>query len=146
MRAIFEAKAGSAITGRLEKGDKLPDALLEVCKSKGIKAGWIFAIGAVSKISVMTYEQEKKLYTAPIEKAGDYEILSLMGNVSLLEGKEFLHLHVVSAEIKDEGTDILAGHLVGADVFALEFVILPIEGVQLRREFDELTGLKLWHL
>lgn len=144
MRAIFEAKSGQIITGRLDRGDKLPDALLEVCKAKGVKAGWIFAIGAVSKISVMTYEQDRKEYTAPIEKQGDYEILSLMGNISILEGKEFLHLHVVSAQIGDRGTDIVAGHLVKAEVFALEFLILPMEGVELIRQLDEATGLKLW--
>lgn len=144
MRAIFEAQAGRLITGRLKKGDKLPDALLDVCKQKGVKAGWIFAIGAVSRISVMTYEQKKRAYTAPVEKVGDYEILSLMGSVSLLEDKEFLHLHVVSAEIGGDETKIVAGHLVGAEVFALEFVILPLDGVELSRRLDEPTGLKLW--
>lgn len=144
MRAIFEGKVKKLITGRLERDDKLPDALLEICKQHGVKSGWIFAIGAVSRISVMTYEQRKKAYSEPIEAEGDYEILSLTGNVSLVDDKEFLHLHVVAAELVEGKTEVIVGHLVSAKVFALEFVLLPIGDVGLKRALDEQTGLKLW--
>jgi len=144
MRAIFEGKAEKLITGRLEKGDKIPDALLEICKQHGVKAGWIFAIGAISRIWVMTYEQRKKSYTDPIEAEGDFEILSLTGNISLLDDKGFLHLHVVAAELIGGREKFVVGHLVNAEVFALEFIIFPIAGVALERALDELTGLKLW--
>jgi predicted DNA-binding protein with PD1-like motif len=39
---------------------------------------------------------------------------------------------------------VIAGHLVRARVFALEFVINAFEGVTLSRAADEKTGLFLW--
>jgi len=144
MRAIFEGTQGKVVCGRLEKGDILPDVLLDVCRQKGIRAGWLLAMGAVSKLAVTAYDQKERKYLEPAEFEGDFEILSLMGNVSLLDGKEFLHLHVSAAEETADGVRVAAGHLVSAEVFALEFWIVPVEGVLLERADDDATGLKLW--
>ncbi len=145
MKAIFEGRIGDrVITGRLERGDLLPDALLDVCRQKGVKAGWLFAIGAVSSIAITAYDQKEQRYVENIEASGDIEILSLAGNVSVLDGEPFLHLHVVAAKEEGGRTQPIAGHLVRAEVFALEFLILPVSGVALERFYDEPTGLKLW--
>jgi len=145
MRAMFEGRIREGVvTGRLEKGDVLPDALLDVCREHGVRAGWLFAIGAVSSISITAYAQKGQRYLENVEASGDIEVLSLAGNVSLLDGEPFLHLHVVAAKEEDGQMQPIAGHLVRAEVFALEFLILPVSGVALERSYDELTGLKLW--
>jgi predicted DNA-binding protein with PD1-like motif len=77
-----------------------------------------------------------------IEEAG--EILSCTGNVSELEGELLVHAHIVLG-LADGTTR--GGHLVqGTRIFAGELFGMALEGEQLRRAYDEVTGLKLWPL
>ena len=71
--------------------------------------------------------------------AGDFEIASLTGNVSLSEGKPFLHLHVV---LGDAESQAWAGHLKEAEVLAAcEIILMPLTA-PLGRVVDPETGIK----
>lgn len=72
---------------------------------------------------------------------GMYEIASLNGNISQMEGKVYLHLHAV---IGDEENETRGGHLVEARVSATaEIVITAFEG-GVNRRFSEEIGLNLF--
>jgi predicted DNA-binding protein with PD1-like motif len=72
------------------------------------------------------------------------EILSGQGNVSLKDGKPFVHLHLVLG--RSDGS-CLGGHAAaGCKIFACEAAILALDGPALVREPDEATGLALWPL
>jgi predicted DNA-binding protein with PD1-like motif len=65
-----------------------------------------------------------------------------MGNVSIKEGKPFLHLHIV---VSDTDLRCWGGHLFpGSAVFAAEAHIQELEGGQRVRMPDATTGLALW--
>jgi predicted DNA-binding protein with PD1-like motif len=71
------------------------------------------------------------------------EITSLNGNVTLLEGQPFLHLHTT---ITNEQLQGFGGHLKMAIVGpTLEVVIEKLES-QVQRKMDEEIGLNLFHL
>lgn len=132
------------IVGRLEKGDKLPDALIAVCQKHNIHAGEIRAIGAVTDLSVTEYDIEARKYRAPLVREPASEILMLYGNLSKKESELFAHLHITASYFEDNQTRIIAGHLASATVFACEYVIKSFDDLELERKPDEATDLMLW--
>jgi predicted DNA-binding protein with PD1-like motif len=104
--------------------------------------GFFVAIGAVKFAKVAFYDQDDHTYRDySIDEPA--EILNCTGNVSELDGEIFVHAHITLG-LKD-GT-VKGGHLVeGTKIFACELFIIPLDGDQLKRTFDEKTGLKLWN-
>ena len=108
-----------------------------------LRMGAFMAIGAVKRARVSFYDQARKVY---IEEEIDQqaEILSCIGNISELDGEVFAHAHVVLSFA--DGTT-RGGHLLeGTRVFAGELFGFALDGEQLRRAYDPVTGLKLWKL
>jgi predicted DNA-binding protein with PD1-like motif len=130
------------IMGRLAKGDDLLAALTNICQEMGITLGEVKAIGAVSKARVGYYHQDSRQYEW-LDLDRHLEVLALEGNISLKDGKPFVHGHVTLGD--GEGR-AFGGHLAeGSIVFALEFVIQELKADKsLNRQMDEETGLFLW--
>lgn len=134
--------AGRKIMGRLAKGEDLLAALEKRCGDLGITLGEVWALGAVSKARVGYYHQAEQKYEF-LELKNPLEILALLGNISLKDGKPFVHAHVTLA---DRAGQAWGGHLAaGTIVFAGEFFIQEyLAEVALARHYDEETGLFLW--
>ena len=99
------------------------------------------AIGAVRRARFAYYEQDVHQYRE-LESATHHEITGFVANVSLRDGKPFLHAH---ATFSDADGQTLGGHLLpGIEVFAAEVMIREFAGVALIRQHDEETGLALW--
>jgi hypothetical protein len=98
-------------------------------------------IGAVKSAKMAFYGQEDYTYHEfSVDEPS--EILNCTGNVSELEGETFVHAHITLG-LKDGTTK--GGHLVeGTKIFACELFAIPHDGEQLKRTFDNVTGLKLW--
>lgn len=138
---IWQASAGRAFVGRLETGDDLVAELEAICAEHGIRAAWVSVIGAVRRASFAYYEQEEHRY---LELSSDehHEITGFVGNVSLRDGRPFLHAHATFCAA--DGSAV-GGHLLrGCEVFAAEVTIREMTGVELERTPDEVTGLALW--
>jgi uncharacterized protein len=130
------------ILGRLKKGDDLVGALTKICQDLGITLGEVKAIGAVSQARVGYYHQDTRQYEW-LDLARPLEILALEGNISLKDGKPFVHAHVM---LSDGEGRAYGGHLAeGTIVFATEFVIQELKADRsLDRQMDDETGLFLW--
>jgi predicted DNA-binding protein with PD1-like motif len=138
---FWEAHAGRAFVGRLATGSDLVDELERFCAERGIHAAWVSVVGALSHASFAYYEQAEQRY---LELSSDihHEITSFVGNVSIRDGKPFLHAHAAFAD--REGAS-LGGHLMrGCTVFVAEVTIREMSDVELVRHPDEITGLSLW--
>jgi predicted DNA-binding protein with PD1-like motif len=138
---FWEARAGRAFVGRLATGSDLVDELQHFCAERGIGAAWVSVVGAVSHAAFAYYEQADHHY---LELASDthHEITSFVGNISIRDGKPFLHAHATFA---DRDGASLGGHLLrGCRVFAAEVTIREMSDVELVRHPDEVTGLALW--
>lgn len=98
-------------------------------------------IGATSLATIGYYDQATHQYHKKAFR-GEMEIVSCLGNVSLKEGKAFLHLHAVLGDTK---LRCWGGHLFpGSMVFAAEASIQELKGPRLERVPDPGTGLALW--
>lgn len=92
---------------RVEAGEALPDALVEHCRSRGIRAATAEGLGALSDVQLGFYDVRTREYdrtTLP----GSWELLQMFATVAEWEGELFAHTHVVLS-----GADFVArgGHL-----------------------------------
>ncbi len=128
-------------TGSIASGSDLYAALTKIVTEEDIRTGKITGIGAVSNAVISYFNQEKKEYQT-IEFDGGLEILSCIGNVSVREGKPFVHAHIT---LSDQEGKVFGGHLMpGTKVFACEVFIDEYSGEDLIREKDSSTNLFLW--
>lgn len=127
--------------GKLSYGCDLLAEITSICQKENIRLGRIEALGAVQKAHIGFYDQQTREYRF-LTLPQPLEITKLIGNISLKDGKSFVHAHVTLA---DETGKAFGGHLApGTVVFACEFIIEAFEGPLFERSFDEETGLPLW--
>jgi predicted DNA-binding protein with PD1-like motif len=133
---------GRKIVGRLSKGEDLLTALERLAQEHGITLGEVTAIGAVSQARIGYYHQKERKYYF-LDLSRPLEILFLIGNISMKDGKPMVHAHVT---LGDSEGRAFGGHLAdGTLVFACEFAILEHQSaISLVRQMDEPTGLFLW--
>lgn len=126
---------------RLDKGDDLLKTLTKIVKENEIELATISGLGAVSEVVFGYYDQLDWEYNF-IERKGQFEILSLNGNVSIKDGQPMVHAHIMLA---DDNGDAFGGHLAeGTKVFASEIEIQELDKADKIRKYDEDTGLTLW--
>jgi hypothetical protein len=133
-------KFGNKYVMRMNKGEEIVETLKEFCEKEDIKLGWLKGLGAVGKATIGLFETKEKEYHS-VDLEGDFEITSLLGNISRMDGEVYLHLHV---NLSDEDYNTRGGHLSKAVISATgEFIIEEIAG-EVGREFDKEVGLNLY--
>ena len=131
---------GPAYAVRLERGEQLVESLTGFLDERGIGAGSLVGIGALKDVELGYYELERQTYHRKTFRE-DHELVNLTGNVSVKDGKPFLHAHVT---ISGPDFQAHAGHLFRAVVaVTVELVVTPLEG-RIGREVDKGVGLALW--
>ncbi|MBO8167659.1 MAG: DNA-binding protein [Thermoanaerobacteraceae bacterium] len=132
---------GRILMGRVPHDADLLQWLTHFVQENHIRLGEISLIGAVKKAVLGYYHQDRQEYEQLVIDM-PLEIANGTGNVSLKDGKPFVHLHVTLAD--DRGT-AFGGHVAeGTRVFACEVIIREFTGTELSRHKDETTGLTLW--
>ena len=127
---------------RIDKGEEIVDQLKTICKKLDIKLGSIVGIGATDKGTIGLLNTKTKKYQSK-EFTGDHETAPLVGNITLMNGEVYLHLHVTICNVEHKA---LGGHLTSAVVSAtFEGIIDIIEG-QVTREYNDEVGLNLLKL
>lgn len=114
--------------------------LQRVCTDLNITGGDIIGIGAVNQATLRCFNPQTKEY---VDKTFNeqMEIANLTGNVGVLNGKIYLHLHITLGK-----TDYtaLAGHLLQATLNgAGEFVINKYPG-SVPRYYNDRIGLNMY--
>ncbi len=125
---------------RFDKGEEILEQLEAVSKKENIKLAEISALGAINDFTVGVYNTtERKYYSNHFE--GAFEIVSLTGTVSTMDGKYYAHLHMSAGNDKGE---VFGGHLNRAIISATcEMIIRVIDG-QVDRKFSDEIGLNLF--
>lgn len=132
-------KSGNIYFIRIDRGEEIITELHRVCNEHQIKLGKISAIGAVNKPKIGFFELAKKQYHSKILD-GDYEITSLLGNITTMNGDIYLHIHI---NLADDEHRTFGGHLNEAVVSATcEAIIEEFEG-KVDRFFDKEIGINL---
>lgn len=138
MRHVDTDKDGFALG--LERGDAVRAIIEEFAAARGIGLAEVSAIGAVADPELGYYDLARKQYVRKVF-AGDWELASLQGNITIKDGKPFLHAHVVLG-----GPDFaaVAGHLFDAKVAVVVEAFMRPHGGRIERSFIEEVGLHCW--
>lgn len=113
-----------ALVVRLDEGEEAVSSLAVVLQRQNVTAGIVASfIGALRGCRLILKKGHEEKVESHVEVVGN-------GNVSLYEGKPFVHLHVSAGN--DEGTWV--GHLVEGtvDIFC-EAMIIPVGGALARK-------------
>lgn len=133
---------GNQLLIRLEKGEEVTASIEKICEEYGVKAGIINGLGAASYAKICLYDVEKKEFSYN-EINMPLEIASITGNVSEMEGKVYLHNHIVLAD----GTGrCYGGHLKEVVISATAEIFITVIDGKIGRRADTETGLNLWML
>ena len=134
-------KFGNTLIVRIDKGEEILEQVMEIASREHITLASVQALGAIGQFTAGVFRTEEKQYQAN-EFTGCFEIVSLTGTLSTMDGKPYCHLHISAG---DEKGQVFGGHLNRAVVSATcEMVIQIIDG-QVERRFDEEIGLNLFH-
>ena len=126
----------------LGKGDLINKTFESFSESNEIGCAWIKGIGAIKNPEIGYYSMETKSYHHKIF-SGDYELTSLIGNITIKEGKYFSHTHITFGNTSFQ---VFGGHLFDAKITAAgEFVMFP-GNKDIIREMNSDIGLPLWCL
>lgn len=124
---------------RLDRGDELFASLLEFAESYQKNYITFQGIGAVSEVVLSFFDVAKKSYSDK-RFDGDFELTSLLGNITSVEKQSVIHAHAVMS-----GADFSAvsGHLRSAQVSVTVEIIAHIYDSKVIRIKDDCTGLNL---
>ena len=128
---------------KFEKDELLLESLTQYAKDNNIKTAEISFIGAVQNVNVMYFNQSNKEYDKH-KFEGGHEVLSGLGNVTILEGEPFVHVHMTVA---DKNGNAFGGHLdEGTKIWLIEAVIKQptFFGKGIERHFDDELCLSVW--
>ena len=132
-------KYGDVYVLRLEIGDEIITQLTKFCIELEIESGKVNGIGVVRN-AIISYFDLASMEYLHREIIGNMEMTSLMGNISLMEGEPFPHLHITLA---DENFQLFGGHLTSAEIGVTgELTVEPFVGV-LERKISQENGLNL---
>ena len=132
-------KFNNKIIVRIDKGEEIVKSLTKVCQDNNITLGSISGIGATNKVTIGLFDVATKKYHSK-ELIGNYEIAPLSGNISTMDNKIYLHLHI---NLCDSNHNSFGGHLNSAIVSATCECIIDIIDDKIDRKLDKDIGLNL---
>ena len=131
---------GKTIVMRIDRGEEVLTQLKAMALKEDIRLASVRALGATNDFTVGVFKTDEKKYYAN-HFTGDFEIVSLTGTISTMNGEYYAHLHMSAG---DEQGRVFGGHLNEAIISATcEMVVEVIDG-RVERFRDENVGLNLF--
>jgi predicted DNA-binding protein with PD1-like motif len=115
------------------------ETLNQFLKDEFVKAGTISGIGATDDVTIGYYDAASKTYVKKDFKE-PFEILSINGNITLMDGAPFSHLHIM---LGNEQFSVVGGHLFRGVVSLTAEIFITAVDMHIERKFDEETGIKM---
>lgn len=128
------------VYARIDRGEEIVETLRKICEQENITLAHVSAIGAVGDFTVGVFKTAQKQYFSNSFK-GDFEIVSLSGTVTQMNGEHYSHLHMSAGNDKGE---VFGGHLNRAIVSATCEMVIDISDGFVNRRFSEEVGLNLF--
>jgi predicted DNA-binding protein with PD1-like motif len=123
----------------LATDDEVMSSIASFAAQQRLAVTHFTAIGALSRAVVAFFEWESRRYRN-IKIDEQVEVLSLLGDITLEQGKPKVHAHIV---VGKPDASAHGGHLVQGFVRPTMEIILTETPVHLRRRFDPGSGLAL---
>jgi hypothetical protein len=134
-------KFGSDYVVRLQKGEEIVESIRRLCETEHIRLASLSGLGAVGHAVLGVFNSQKFAYETN-EFTGDFEIASCTGNITTMDGKTYLHLHIC---IANPTLGLCHGGHLTAGTISLtgEFILHAIDGT-VEREYSPEVGLNLF--
>ncbi len=123
-----------------ETNDELASTLRKFASEQKLGSASFKAIGALSFAKLGWFNWDSKKYEPSVVLDEQLELLSLIGDVALKDGKPEVHAHAIVG--KRDGT-AHGGHLLEARVRPTCELVLTESAAHLRKEFDPKAGIAL---
>ena len=125
----------------VDNHQSLMTALTRFCEEQHILSGVIGGLGAINEATFRFLDPATKQY---VDKtfSEQMEITNLTGNVSVKDGKPYLHVHITASR---RDYTCVGGHLLDAKISgACELVVDAFPRLNPGRRADAETGLNLY--
>ena len=126
---------------RLDPGEEIVEQLTALAERENVRLGCVSALGAANDVTIGIFSTGEKQYHSR-RYQGDFEISALVGSVTRMEGKPYLHLHItIGNPVTGE---VHAGHLTSCTISATLELFLQVWDGQVDRQFSDRVGLNLF--
>lgn len=126
-----------------DTGDEIISELKRFAEAQSLSGSSFKAIGALSDARLDWFDWEDKKYKVAVDIQEQVEVLSLIGDIALKDGKPEVHAHMVVG--KKDGA-AFGGHLQMAHVRPTLELILTESPRELQKQVDPESGLALIQL
>lgn len=124
---------------RVDKGEEVFSSLLAFAEKNDVHSASVTGIGGVKNVRLAYFDTETKEYVPRDFNEENMELVSLVGNLGLLDGEPYLHAHAL---VSDHSFQCYAGHMISAEVEVTgEFSVRVGDEAILRVE-NESLGIK----
>ena len=136
----YRSDDGKAAFVSLERGEDLLEGLGKAVEELQLEGATLQIIGGLQRATVGYFDPEAKEYRPAT--TGHVEICSGLGNVSIRDGRPFIHLHLV---LSGPDGSCLGGHAMeGCQAFVVEAYFRALSGPAPVRVEVPGMGLKVW--
>jgi len=138
-------KTGRVIIARFEDREDALESILDIVKKENIRSAVFNLIGGIRKGRVVVGPEKEELPPKPIWRNLNetHEVLGI-GTVFWQENEPKIHFH--GAFGKKDMVKVGCLRETSETFLVLEAVIVEIDGIDARREFDKTSGLTLLKL
>ena len=131
---------GDKIVARIDRTEEVHEKLKEIALKENIKLASVYGLGATDYLTIGIFSVSKKDYKERNFK-GEFEILSIIGSISTLDGEYYPHLHISASN--GDG-NVFGGHMKSAKIsVTCELTINIIDGI-VERQKDPETGINIY--
>lgn len=137
MKIIIHEKSTYIL--RFDPNEEVLKMLADFCEKEKITAGSFTAIGATKEVTLAYYDLPNKIYLdQKLEE--DLEIVSVTGNVAIMNGKPAIHAH---GTLSNRHLEVKGGHIKNMTIsVTCEVTLHVFEGI-IERKPNEKMGVNL---
>ncbi len=135
-------KFGTQIVLRVDRGEEVMAAITALCEKEKILLASIAGLGAADRLVMGLYDIEAQRFSETVLEQ-PLEITSLIGSVTEMNGKPYLHVHVNAADVEGRA---YGGHLKSVRISGTAEIFLTVVDGHVGRKKDDMTstGLNLF--
>lgn len=132
---------GDVLVVRLDRGEEIIATLAALAKRENITLATVQGIGACDQVKFSLYNVAERTYS-PNELHEELELTSLNGNMSMMDGEYYSHLHATFGRCNGA---VVGGHLNEARISGTGEIFVHMISGEVERSKDEAeTGLYLF--
>lgn len=131
-------RIGQTLIIRADRGEELLEIIREACEQHAVKLGVVTGIGAVDRAVVGAFSVATQSYSKHTYEDMEMEILSIVGNITTMNGEYYGHMHAVIG--LPDGAAV-GGHANELRISATSEVFVQIIDGEVDRSFNKKVGL-----